>query len=200
MSGLRAAKRLLAARVATDPRVTVYDAGRKDVIAGRLDVRVLAVILYLAERHGQVTISSLITGHRTYSRPGVVSAHVPGRALDVSAIGGVSVFGNQRPGGVVSRAVRGLLLLPTEVQAQQVISLFDLGGASFALADHADHVHIGFGGMHERGDVSRRRRSFRRYAGETARGHLPRCSKRLSRRRGVSRRHEWPLTYGRPRT
>ena len=151
VSGLRAAKRLLAARVATDPRVTVYDAGRKDVIAGRLDVRVLAVILYLAERHGQVTISSLITGHRTYSRPGVVSAHVPGRALDVSAIGGVSVFGNQRPGGVVWRAVRGLLLLPTEVQAQQVISLFDLGGASFALADHADHVHVGFGGIPERG-------------------------------------------------
>ena len=151
VSGLRAAKPILAARVATDPRIVVYAGGREDVARGRVDVRVLALTLYLAEHHEQVTVSSLISGHRTYSRPGVVSAHVPGRAVDVSALGGVPVAGHQRRGSVVERAVRGILLLPEELQAQQVISLFDLGGASFALRDHDDHIHIGYGATPSRG-------------------------------------------------
>jgi hypothetical protein len=143
--GLRAANRVLAARVATDPRISIYRAGVQDITNGRVDPRVLALLLYLADAHGQVTVSSLVAGHRVYARPGVVSAHVSGLAVDVSALAGVPVFGNQRPGGIIESAVRGIVLLPPEVQPQQVISLFDLGGPSFALADHADHLHVGYG-------------------------------------------------------
>jgi hypothetical protein len=152
--GLRAAKRVLAARVATDPRISIYRAGVQDVTAGRVDPRILALLLYLADAHGQVTVSSLIAGHRVYARPGVVSAHVSGLAVDISALGGVPVFGNQHLGGVVERAVRGIVLLPAEVQPQQLISLFDLGGPSFSLADHADHLHVGYGPRPEAGGWS----------------------------------------------
>ena len=31
-----------------------------------------------------------------------------------------------------------------ELQPQQIISLMGLGGASFPLADHHDHIHVGF--------------------------------------------------------
>ena len=55
---------------------------------GRIDVRVLVLIGYLAERHGAVTVSSLFSGHRTFARPGVVSAHVYGHAVDIAAVGG----------------------------------------------------------------------------------------------------------------
>jgi signal transduction histidine kinase len=34
--------------------------------------------------------------------------------------------------------------LPPEVMPQQVISLLGQGGPSFPLANHADHIHIGF--------------------------------------------------------
>jgi hypothetical protein len=47
-------------------------------------------------------------------------------------------------GSVTERAVRDLLLLPAELQPRQVISLIGMGGPSFPMANHDDHVHIGF--------------------------------------------------------
>ena len=143
-SGLEAAKPVLTARVIRDPRLVIYPGGRTDVAAGKIDVRVLVLMLYLAEANGEVRVSSLVSGHRLYARPGAISAHVYGLALDVSALGGVPIAGHQEAGGLTERAVRQILLLPAEVAPQQVISLLDLGGASFALADHHDHIHVGY--------------------------------------------------------
>ena len=118
--------------------------GRSDIASGRVDVRVLALLRYLAEAHGQVTVSCLISGHGLYARPGVVSAHIYGEAVDISALGDVSIYGNQQPGGLTEKAVRNVLLLPVELRPKQVISLLGLGGPSFALADHYDHIHVGY--------------------------------------------------------
>jgi hypothetical protein len=142
--GLNAEKARLGQKVLDDPRVTVYAGGRGDIEAGRVNVRVLAVIEYLADSFGQVTVSCLISGHRLYARPGVISAHIYGLAADISEVGGVSIFGHQQPGGVTERAVRDLLLLPPEMMPKQVISLLGLGGPSFPLADHYNHIHIGY--------------------------------------------------------
>jgi hypothetical protein len=142
--GLEAAKVALAKKVLDDPRVDVYPGGRSDLEHGRVDVRVIAVIAYMAESFGQVRVSCLISGHRLYARPGVVSAHVYGHAIDIAALGGESIEGNQQPGGVTEHAVRDLLLLPPELLPRQVISLLGLGGPSFALADHYNHIHVGY--------------------------------------------------------
>ncbi|MGI8606490.1 MAG: hypothetical protein ACR2L0_04960, partial [Gaiellaceae bacterium] len=144
VTGLQAAKPALQQKVLADSRIDVYGAGRSDIASGGIDVRVLVVLRYLAEAHGQVSVSSLHSGHRTFSRPGVVSAHIYGLAVDISALGGTSVAGHQEAGSVTERAVRDLLLLPAEVQPRQVISLIGMGGPSFPMADHDDHVHIGF--------------------------------------------------------
>jgi hypothetical protein len=142
--GLRAEEDRLVHRLLADERVTVYEGGREDLAAGRVDVRVVALLSYLAEAYGQVTVSSLASGHRIYSRPGVVSAHVYGAAVDVAALGGVSILGHQQPGSVTEHAVRDILLLPAEIRPRQLISLIGMGGPSFALADHHDHIHVGF--------------------------------------------------------
>jgi len=142
--GLVASKGALQHRVLGDRRISIYAGGRSDIAAGRVDVRVLALLRYLAEAHGQVTVSCLISGHGLYARPGVVSAHIYGEAVDISALGGTSIYGNQRPGGLTEKAVRNILLLPVELRPRQVISLLGLGGPSFALADHYDHIHVGF--------------------------------------------------------
>jgi hypothetical protein len=142
--GLNAEKAQLGQKVLNDPRVTVYAGGRGDIEAGRVNVRVLAVIEYLADSFGQVTVSCLISGHRLYARPGVISAHIYGLAADISDVGGVSIFGHQQPGGITERAVRDLLLLPPEMMPKQVISLLGLGGPSFPLANHYNHIHIGY--------------------------------------------------------
>lgn len=142
--GLEATKASLANRILSDRNISIYGGGRMDIINDKVDVRVLALIAYLRESFGQVTVSSLISGHRLYARPGVVSAHIPGHAVDIADLGGTSIMGHQAPGGLTERAVREILLLPAEVMPRQVISLLGLGGPSFPLADHYNHIHIGY--------------------------------------------------------
>jgi hypothetical protein len=144
VKGLEAAKKQIATRLLADPNVSIYEAGRNDIVQDKVDVRVLAVIAYLRESFGQVTVSSLISGHRLYARPGVISAHIPGHAVDIASLGDTAIQGHQEPGGVTERAVRDLLFLPAEVMPRQIISLLGLGGPSFPLADHYNHIHIGF--------------------------------------------------------
>jgi hypothetical protein len=142
--GLLSQKRDLEDRVLHDSRVSIYPGGRSDVANHRVDVRVLAVMLYLADTYHSVTASCLISGHRLFARPGVVSAHIYGRAVDIAALDGVSIYGHQQPGGITEQAVRSLLLLPPEMMPAQIISLLGLGGPSFPLANHYDHIHVGY--------------------------------------------------------
>jgi hypothetical protein len=144
VKGLEAAKKSIATRLLSDRNVSIYEGGRNDIVQDKVDVRVLTLIAYLRESFGQVTVSSLVSGHRLYARPGVVSAHIPGHAVDISALGGTPIQGHQEPGGITERAVRDLLFLPSEVMPRQIISLLGMGGASFPLADHYNHIHIGF--------------------------------------------------------
>jgi hypothetical protein len=144
VNGLEAAKASIATRALADRNISIYGGGRNDIVAGKIDVRVLATIAYLRESFGQVTVSCLVAGHRLYARPGVVSAHIPGHAVDIAGLGGTSIQGHQQPGGITERAVREILLMPAEVMPRQVISLLGLGGPSFPLANHYNHIHIGF--------------------------------------------------------
>jgi hypothetical protein len=138
-------KPYLEKQILNDKRITIYPGGRSDVENHRVNVRVLAMIAYLAEAHGQVTVSCLISGHRLYARPGVISAHIYGLAADISELGGVPIVGHQQPNGsITERGVRNILLLPAEMQPRQVISLLGLGGPSFPLANHYDHIHVGY--------------------------------------------------------
>jgi hypothetical protein len=146
LNGLEASRDALQQQVLNDPRVTIYPAGRGDVTSGKLDVRILAMIEYLAQANGSVGVSCLISGHSLYvaGRPGVVSAHIYGRAVDISAVGGIPILGHQGQGTITEKAIEQILALPASIEPKQVISLMSLGGASFALADHYDHIHIGY--------------------------------------------------------
>ena len=144
VNGLEATKAAIASKVLSDPNVSIYQGGRSDIVSNKVEVRVLAMIAYLRESFGSVTVSCLVSGHRLYARPGVVSAHIYGRAVDISAIGGVPIQGHQQPGGITERTVREILFAPAEVMPRQVISLLGLGGPSFPLADHYNHIHIGY--------------------------------------------------------
>jgi hypothetical protein len=144
VDGLEAAKDRLTRETLADPRAQIYGPGRDDLENGRIDVRAIVLIRYIAESYGEVTVSCLFSGHRKYARPGVISAHIYGRAVDISTVGGVSILGHQQPGSITEKAVRSILMLPVEVQPRQVISLIGLGGPSFPLSDHANHIHVGY--------------------------------------------------------
>ena len=144
VKGFDWAKPSLSKRILNDKRISIYPGGRSDIERGRVNVRVLAMIAYLAEAHGQVTVSCLISGHRLYARPGVISAHIYGLAADISMLAGTSILGHQQQSSVTEKAVRNILLLPAELQPRQVISLIGMGGPSFPLSNHDDHIHVGY--------------------------------------------------------
>src|SRR5438477_413857 len=64
VNGLEAAKPEIATRILSDPMVSIYEGGRNDIVADKVDVRVLATIAYLRETFGEVTVSCLVSGHR----------------------------------------------------------------------------------------------------------------------------------------
>ena len=126
--GLEAAKPSLERRILRDSRIGLSPAGRRDLLAGRVDVRVLVVIRYLGR---QVPPGDrFMPGHRAsvLCPPSVVSAHVDGLAVDISSSDGIPITGNQGIGGITEHTIKALLRLPVEVQPQQIISLLGLGG------------------------------------------------------------------------
>ena len=53
-------------------------------------------------------------------------------------------MGNRPRAASPSRPCRNILLLPAELQPRQVISLLGMGGPSFPMGNHDDHIHVGY--------------------------------------------------------
>ncbi len=137
-------KTLLARRVLADDRILIYPCGRADIETGRIDRRILALLVFLAESGMSPTVTSLQCGHGYYTSSGNVSHHSTGTAVDIAAINGVPILGHQEAGGVTDRAVRAIMRLQGAMAPAQIISLLDLGGATYAMGDHHDHIHVGY--------------------------------------------------------
>jgi transglycosylase-like protein with SLT domain/peptidase M23-like protein len=137
-------KEALQRRVLADERLSIYDCGRTDIATGQIDRRVLAALEYLAEKGYRLTVTSLKCGHGFYTTSGNVSNHSYGNAVDIPVINGVPVLGNQGPGTLTDALLKEVLRFQGTMAPEELISLEDLGGPSFAMADHADHVHIGW--------------------------------------------------------
>jgi hypothetical protein len=139
-------KSQLQRRVLSDPRIEIYECGRRDIEAGIIDRRVLATLGFLAASGLKPTVSSLRCGHGYYTKGGSVSHHSFGAAADISKINGIPIIGHQGPGSIADLAVRRLLTLQGAMQPAQIITLMTYSGAdnTYAMADHADHIHVGW--------------------------------------------------------
>ena len=132
-------------RVLADPKLEIYSCGRDDIRAGQINRRILAALSYLSERGFRMTITSLRCGRSSiYTSSGGVSHHVSGNAVDIAQINGLPVLGNQGSGSVTEALVRDTMRLQGSLAPDQIISLHDLGANTFAMGDHADHVHVGY--------------------------------------------------------
>jgi Transglycosylase SLT domain len=138
-------KEELQKRVLADQSLEIYECGREDIATGQIDRRVLAMLEYLVSKGYKLTVTSLRCGHSIMSASGYVSEHSTGDAVDIPVINGVPVTGHQGPGTLTDELIRTVLQLQGTMHPHQVISLEDLPGeTSFALADHYDHVHVGY--------------------------------------------------------
>ena len=139
-------KEQLVRRALADPRLEIYSCGREDIQTGQIDRRVLALLEYLTARGFRLTVTSLKCGHSFLTASGNVSHHSSGNAVDIAQINGQPILGNQGPGTLAEAVVKDILQLQGAMVPAQIISLMDYFGAdnTFAMGDHADHIHVGF--------------------------------------------------------
>jgi murein DD-endopeptidase MepM/ murein hydrolase activator NlpD len=139
-------KEALVQRVLSNPRVEVYECGRRDVRVGNIDRRVLATLEFLAASGFKPTVTSLKCGHGFYTKSGNVSHHSSGNAVDIAKVNGIPVLGHQGPGSITEMAVQRLLTLQGMLKPDQIITLMEFEGTdnTYAMGDHDDHIHVGW--------------------------------------------------------
>jgi hypothetical protein len=139
-------KETLQQRVLADPRIQIYECGRQDIQAGLIDRRVLATLEFLVASGFNPTVTALECGHSYLTTSGNVSEHTTGTAVDIAAINGIPILGNQGKGSITEMVIQRLLTLQGTMKPHQIISLMTFPGAdnTLSLPDHADHIHIGF--------------------------------------------------------
>jgi hypothetical protein len=136
----------LEAMVLSNPRIGLSSLAAGDVVAGRIDPRILEVLMVLAERFDLGSVGPLISGH-SYFVAGTTtpSNHSFGRAVDISVIDGQAV-------SIYNPAAREAMELVLSLQPPLVPDelggpwlLYHAGTRTFT-QDHHDHMHIGWDG------------------------------------------------------
>jgi Transglycosylase SLT domain len=117
----------------------------QDIQNGVLDQRIVALLAVMTQDH-QITISSLRSDHSQMTASGNVSNHYYGRAMDIAAVDGVSCT-DVSPSAPCAQLGYALAQMSEPLHPTELIYCFDLDGygPAFALADHCDHIHAGFG-------------------------------------------------------
>jgi murein DD-endopeptidase MepM/ murein hydrolase activator NlpD len=140
-------KEALVERVLANPHIDVYDCGRQDVLTGQIDRRVLATLEFLAANGLRPTVTSLKCGHSYLTKSGNVSHHSSGNAVDIAAVNGITITPEtQGAGSITELTIQRLLTLQGTMKPDQIISLMEFDGAdnTYAMADHHDHIHVGW--------------------------------------------------------
>jgi hypothetical protein len=135
----------LEAMVLSHPRIHLGSLAVGDVAEGKVDPRVLQVLLLLAERHDLGSVGPLITGH-SYFVAGTTSPsnHAFGRAVDLSVIDGqaVSIYNAAARDAMAIVLTLRLPLLPDEVGGPWLLS--HPSSVAVFTRDHGNHLHIGW--------------------------------------------------------
>lgn len=134
----------LEAIAVSHPRIGLRPEAKGDVAAGRIDPRVLQVLVVLAERHKLSWVGPFITGHSYFVRgTRTPSNHSFGRAVDIPVIDGMPVSVGNPAALDVMKMVLSLPppLLPDELGGPWLLQHHSV--AVFT-RDHGDHIHIGW--------------------------------------------------------
>ena len=129
--------------VLAHPGIELPDSARWDIATGRVSDDVLDTLRALADGQA-VRVAVLSSGHpvEVFGTPHV-SNHIPGRAVDVWAVGGVPVVEQRAADGPLRGVIDSLLARGVT----ELGSPFDVDGprgANFANLVHQDHLHIGY--------------------------------------------------------
>ncbi len=132
--------------VLADPDITMTACDRREVAAGRVDKRVLAVLAFLSRSGLAPTVSALRCGQDQYTASGALSAQHNGDAVDIAAINGIAIAHHQGAGTITDLTIRALLTLPSGFVPHEIVSLTRYPGASntHAEASSAKEIRLQF--------------------------------------------------------
>ncbi len=131
-------------RVLADPHVQIYACGRRDIQAGLIDRRILAVIEFLSASGLDPTVSGLQCGHSLTASTGVDAAGATGSSVDISKINNIPIQGNQGSGSITDITIRRLLTLQGTFRPNEIVSLMSYKGQTntLRLPDHANRIQV----------------------------------------------------------
>jgi hypothetical protein len=136
-------KQQLIERALSDPHLRIYACGRRDIAAGLVDRRVLAVLEFLAGSGLRPTVSGLVCGA---GRGSIDTIGKTGESVDISAVNGIPVAGHQGISSITAVAIRRLLSLQGLMAPDNIVSDTPFKGQStvLALPDHTNRIQISF--------------------------------------------------------
>jgi Transglycosylase SLT domain/Peptidase family M23 len=139
-------KQQLTGRVLTDPHVLIYNCGRRDIQAGVIDRRVLAVIEFLSASGLDPTVTGLACGAGANGATGVDKAGATGESVDISKINGIPIAGHQGPGSITDITIRRLLTLQGSMAPDDIVSdmSYKGQGTTLALPDHKNRIQVSY--------------------------------------------------------
>ena len=120
-------------------------AAQDDIQNGLIDSRVTNLLAILTQKYS-ILLSSLRSDHSMMTASGNVSNHYSGRAMDIAAVNGVPCT-DQSATSPCTEVIQILASLPDGIKPTELIYGWDVDGSgpAFAMSDHTDHIHAGFG-------------------------------------------------------
>ncbi len=133
-------------RVLSDPRVSVYRCGRRDIATGQIDRRVLADIEFLSASGLKPYISGLKCGATKTGSNGIDPAGKTGESMDISKINNIPVAGHSGQGSITDLTIRRLLTLQGIYKPTAIVSPISLKGHpnTLSLPDHKNRIQVAY--------------------------------------------------------
>jgi hypothetical protein len=131
--------------VLADPGIELATCARHEVVAGRVDSRVLALLLFLSRNGLKPTVSAVRCAPTTPPSQ-AHSALAQGEGVDIAKISGVPIEGHQGAGTITDLTIRTLLTLQGRFAPHSIVSLMRYPGAptTQAQAGHSSYIGIDF--------------------------------------------------------
>jgi hypothetical protein len=135
----------LQARIVRDPHVTLDACTIRDIQAGNIDRRVLAVIEFLSASGLDPTAINPAC-ETSGAGPDQAAETASGSTIDITKINGIPILGHQGSGSITDITIRRLLTLQSSTSPNQIISLMSYKGQpnTLALPDHTGRIQIAY--------------------------------------------------------
>ena len=133
-------------RVLSDPRVSIYPCGRRDIATGQIDRRILGDIEFLSASGLKPYISGLKCGATKTGANGIDPAGKTGESMDIAKVNNIPIAGHTGQGSITDITIRRLLTLQGIYKPTAIVSAmsFKDQANTLSLPGHKNRVQVAY--------------------------------------------------------